>query len=293
MDMNCGPEDLRALYAGAGISIGPPTDTSFFTAITAANALEGLADAWGETGPLTVAIDGFGSVGRHLAVLLPGDRFRITALSTVRGAVHSPDGFDASALAALRDRHRDAVVEHIQGSSLAPGAILELPVDILVPAARTGSITPAVAEAIRARAVIPVANAPYRPGTVARLQTRGIVGLPGYLGNAGGVFGSSLHDNGLPIPEIQQLIGARFRPLVRELITRCRTGGRTPIEVVEAFATREAERRRTLPTSRTLGERIRTRLARRLPRRAKQAAARRQCLTAFEALESDLEALRP
>ncbi len=292
MDMNCGPEDLQALYAGAGIHIGAPTDTSFFTAITAANALEGIADAWGGTPPFTLAIDGFGSVGRHLAALLPANRFRITAISTVRGAVQHPEGFEAAALVAARDRDRDALVGTVGGTPLDPGAILELPVDLLVPAARTGSITAAVAERIQARAIVPVANAPYRPGTAARLQERGIQCLPGYLGNAGGVFGSSLHDNGLSVEEIQRLIGGRFRPLVRELITRSGALGRSPVEVVEGFATREAERRSTLSLHRSLGERIAARLSRRLPRRTRQAAARRQCVTAFDALEADLAGLR-
>src|ERR1039457_44521 len=60
MDMNCGPDDLRAIYAGAGFPLGAITDTSYFTAISIFNAIEAVRQGCASDRPLTVAIEGFG-----------------------------------------------------------------------------------------------------------------------------------------------------------------------------------------------------------------------------------------
>ncbi|MEW6116842.1 MAG: Glu/Leu/Phe/Val dehydrogenase dimerization domain-containing protein, partial [Nitrospirota bacterium] len=152
MDMNCGPDDLKALYRGAGITLKKTTDTSYFTALSVINAILACEAIKREGRPLTVAIEGFGSVGSYLAERLPEERFNIIALSTVQGAVLQQEGFAIAGLLSLRREYGDALIRHIPGSTrIGREELLELEVDILVPSARTWAINDRNAGNVRAR----------------------------------------------------------------------------------------------------------------------------------------------
>jgi glutamate dehydrogenase (NAD(P)+) len=284
-DMNCGFDELRAIYAGAGLPIGQPTDTSFYTAVGLADAILGCAEGLSLPAPVRLAIEGFGSVASHLAGMLPADRFRITAISTVRGAISHPDGFDLDELRQQRAAHHDDLVHHLSGTSLPREALLAHPVDILVPAARTGTITEDVASHIRARAVVPAANAPYRPGTIQLLGERGVLCLPGYLCNAGGVFGSSLADNGVPLGVVKEIFRTRYRPLIRTLVTMCPPLNLCPVTIVDRIATGEAERRAQRAPQRPLRWKLWDRVSRRFPAAFRRRAMLRLAAEAFDEMD--------
>ena len=290
MDMNCGPNELRAIYAGAGIPLGAVTDTSWFTALGVFHALESCAEALGRAqGPLTIAVEGFGSVARHLAERLPA-RYRIVALSTVAGAVQHASGFDPHRVMELRDAHGDDLVAQLDGESIDLRTVFAAPVDILIPAARTRSLTVDLAKAVAARAVVPIANAPYGDGAVDALHCRGVICLPGYVVNVGGVLASSLYDQGVPRPAIEHLFATRYRDAVARLL-RVASGRGVPVTLLaqelatSAIAARAAYRPRTIPVR--IYERF---LRRRLPLRWRGAQARRRCVRAFDDLRATIDA---
>jgi len=299
-DINCGPAELRKICAGAGIALGRTTDTAYFTAAGVASAIRGCADALGLAHPTALAIEGFGNVGMHLAALLPPEEFRITTISTVVGALSNPDGFAPAELQRGRAEHRDDLVHHLPGTKLSMPEVLTASVDILVPAARTGSITEDVARGIRARAVVPAANAPYRPGTTAILHERGVLCLPGCLCNAGGVLGSSLFDSGVSRERVQQLFRSRYRPMVGRLVAKCLQQRLSPVSVVEAVATREADGRAarapaggvSMSLPRRVSRKLSREVARRLPRALRRRAMWRQGLRVFDALDTDFREVR-
>ncbi|MEW6118445.1 MAG: Glu/Leu/Phe/Val dehydrogenase dimerization domain-containing protein, partial [Nitrospirota bacterium] len=153
LDMNCGYEDLKAIYDGAGVVLGKPTDTAFCTALTVAEAMIACAEAAGlAERRVTVAIEGFGSVATHLAERLPEERFRIIAVSTSKGAVLHNGGFSPKMLVSSRKEHGGEFVRSIPGSTrIGREELLELEVDILVPSARTWAINDRNAGNVRAR----------------------------------------------------------------------------------------------------------------------------------------------
>ncbi len=237
MDMNCGPCDLQAIYRGAGVEIGAVTDTSRYTALSAANALAACRAASFAPGRrVSVAVEGFGSVGAWLARLLPPDEFRITAIATVAGGVFNADGFDGDALARLRGECGDAVVERVPGERIGRRELPTLPVDLFVPAARTWSLDAAAARALRAVCVVPVANAPYAQGSAEALHDRGVLCLPGFVCNGGGVFASSLADSGVKQGRIEAICREIYRPVVAELICSSRALGVSPVAFAEQIA---------------------------------------------------------
>ncbi len=243
MDMNCGPGDLQAIYRGAGQEVDGFTDTSFYTSLSVAHALMACRRiSFPPDRPLTLAVEGFGRVGAHLARRLPPQAFRITALSTLAGGVSSESGFDPEDLARLRDKHGDSLVEHLPGKRIEKREILSSLVDILVPSARTWSIDIETASKLRAACVVPVANVPYAEGVSELLHRRGVLCLPGFVCNGGGVFASSLADSAVEGERIEAICRDFYQPMVEELIRRSRSLGISPVELAQQVALRRLER---------------------------------------------------
>jgi glutamate dehydrogenase (NAD(P)+) len=134
----------------------------------------------------TAAVQGFGNVGSVSAELMAERGFRICAVSDVSGGIYNPQGLDVPAL--LEHRRSTGFVAGFPGCRAITNAeLLELPVDMLVPAALENQITARNAGRIQASIVIEGANGPTTPDADLILERRGIVVVPDILANAGGV----------------------------------------------------------------------------------------------------------
>jgi glutamate dehydrogenase (NADP+) len=142
-----------------------------------------------------VAVQGFGNAGYHVARLLQADGYRIVAASDSKGAIHSEEGFDVESLQHHKEETRrlagvyceGSVCEIVEHDRITNEELLELDVDLLIPAALEGVIGPHNADRIRAPVIAEVANGPIIGEVDQRLRERGIVVLPDVLTNAGGV----------------------------------------------------------------------------------------------------------
>ena len=135
---------------------------------------------------LTVAIQGYGNVGSWTARLAADKGYRVVAVSDVGGAIHAPDGLSIE----LLDKHvgEAGTVAGFDGAQAIDGdALLELDVDVLIPAALGEVINHTNADAIRARTIIEAANHPVTPVADASLSERGVTVIPDVVANAGGV----------------------------------------------------------------------------------------------------------
>jgi glutamate dehydrogenase (NAD(P)+) len=136
----------------------------------------------------SVAIQGFGNVGGEAARLLAGAGAKVVAVSDDRGGIYNPDGLDIAAVYARRQpRGRLGDLDGIAHQRVSNAELLELPVDILIPAAIEGQITEANAGDIKASMVIEAANGPTTAAGDAILAERGAYLVPDILANAGGV----------------------------------------------------------------------------------------------------------
>lgn len=139
--------------------------------------------------PLTkarVVIQGYGNAGAVAARLLREMGATVLAVSDSRGGVYHPGGLDPGAVLSHKAAH-GSVVGFPEADTLTNAELLELPCDILVPAALESQITGANAARIRARIVAEAANGPTTPEADAILNDRGVLVLPDILANAGGV----------------------------------------------------------------------------------------------------------
>jgi glutamate dehydrogenase (NADP+) len=142
-----------------------------------------------------VAVQGLGNAGYHAARLLQQAGYKIVAVSDSKGGIHSEHGFDVESLYEHKQSTgkvngvycEGSVCELVEHEKISNEELLELDVDLLVPAALEGVITSENAERINASLIAEVANGPITSDADELLWERGIAVLPDVLTNAGGV----------------------------------------------------------------------------------------------------------
>ncbi len=134
-----------------------------------------------------VVVQGFGSVGQHAARYLAEQGARLVGVSDSQGARAAADGFDIDALMA----HKQAggsVADFNAGTSIAPEDLIAVECDVWIPAARPDVITQANAPRMHTRVVAQGANIPASAAAEKILAERGILVIPDFVANAGGVI---------------------------------------------------------------------------------------------------------
>lgn len=135
---------------------------------------------------VTIAIQGFGNVGSVAAKVLSDFNFKIVAVSDYYGGVYSPDGLDVNHLIEHVEKE-NTVSTYPKGDKISNKELLELDVDLLIPAAVESVIHSGNADEIKANVVVEAANAPITYEADKVLNERGITIVPDILANAGGV----------------------------------------------------------------------------------------------------------
>jgi glutamate dehydrogenase (NAD(P)+) len=147
---------------------------------------EAVRDRERQAEDLTVAVQGFGNVGSWAARLADAEGYRVVAVSDVNGGIYAPKGLNITDVVAhARDAHTVAGYE--EADALTNEELLELDVDVLIPAALGSVITKENADSVRARLIVEGANNPTTPVADRMLVDNGVTVLPDILANAGGV----------------------------------------------------------------------------------------------------------
>jgi glutamate dehydrogenase (NAD(P)+) len=134
----------------------------------------------------SVVIQGFGNVGSNSARLLQALGCKIVALSDISGGVYNPNGIDV--MRALRYSGEHGSLQGLPESEpVTNQELLELPCDVLIPAALENQLTAQNAARVQARLIIEAANGPTTPEADRIFAERGITVVPDILANAGGV----------------------------------------------------------------------------------------------------------
>jgi glutamate dehydrogenase (NAD(P)+) len=134
-----------------------------------------------------VAIQGFGNVGSVTARLLWREGATVIGVSDAGGGVFNPKGLDIKALAS-HAAQAGTVAGFADADPLSNTELLEVPCDVLVPAALGGQLTERNAERVHARIIVEGANGPTTPEADSIFTDRGILVIPDILANAGGVI---------------------------------------------------------------------------------------------------------
>lgn len=134
----------------------------------------------------TIAIQGFGNVATYFAEKAKQFGWVIVALSDSKGGIVNMDGIDV-AVAEQYKKETGYLAGLPRTTSISNEQLLELAVDVLVPAALENVITAANAQKLQAKVVLEMANGPTTGEADTMLASRGVVVLPDILANSGGV----------------------------------------------------------------------------------------------------------
>ena len=179
---------VLGVVTGKPISLGGSQGRSAATSRGVVHiALQAMSHLHLSPSESTAAVQGFGKVGRGTARFLAEAGVQVVAVSDQYGGIHDPEGLDVSAL----ERHVDetgSVVGFEGADPVDNAALLELPVDVLVPAAVEGVIHAGNASRIGAKLIVEGANGPTTAEADEILAGRGVIVAPDILANAGGVI---------------------------------------------------------------------------------------------------------
>ncbi len=185
-----------AVVTGKPVTMGGSLGRESATAMGAFYVIEAMMPKFDRAPQeTTVAIQGFGNAGGILADLLFHAGYRVVAVSDSQGGIYSPQGLDIPSVRQFKESSRriqamycdDTVCHTTADLVLTNAELLELDVDILVPAALENQITEANANKIQARFIYEVANGPITSAADQVLNQKGIYVFPDILVNAGGV----------------------------------------------------------------------------------------------------------
>ncbi|RZF86527.1 Glu/Leu/Phe/Val dehydrogenase [Pseudoalteromonas sp. CO325X] len=143
----------------------------------------------------TVAVQGFGNGGYHVARLLANDGYKVVAVSDSKGAIYRQEGLNVDSVYQQKQEHKELKAVYCEGSvcesqdydTLSNEELLHCHVDILIPAALGGVITADNAEQVKARYIVEIANGPVTSDADSILKQQGVIVIPDILANAGGV----------------------------------------------------------------------------------------------------------
>ncbi|MBW2542240.1 MAG: Glu/Leu/Phe/Val dehydrogenase [Deltaproteobacteria bacterium] len=136
----------------------------------------------------SVVVQGFGAVGSVAARLAAELGAKVIGVSSLGGGTYNPNGLDIDAVESwFKQQSGDDLRDYPDGDAVSNQELLELPCDILIPAAIQNQITEKNAAALRCKMMVEGANGPTTLEADAILNDRNILVVPDILANAGGV----------------------------------------------------------------------------------------------------------
>lgn len=193
-----------------------------------------------------VAVQGFGAVGRHTARFLAERGCVLVGVSDSSGAVVDPDGLDVRALVATTRSGK--VTDHPEGTRIDRDDLIGVDCDIWVPAARPDAIRADNVGRLRARLVAQGANIGVTREAEEYLHAHGVLSLPDFIANAGGVICASVEYHGGTRGHAFATIDERIRANVTDVLDRAAAAGILPMDAARDLA--EARVRRAMQTRR-------------------------------------------
>lgn len=182
-----------------------------------------------------VAVQGFGSVGKHAARFLAAKGALLVAAADSRGTVHDAKGLDMERLISIKE-HGKSVCDYAGGEVLDRDAIVGIDCDIWIPAARPDVVRKDNADTLRAALVVQGANIGITAEAERMLHDRGVLCVPDFISNAGGVICAAVEYRGGGEAEAAAIIEEKIRANTSEVLERAEDRGVLPREAAESMA---------------------------------------------------------
>jgi glutamate dehydrogenase (NAD(P)+) len=191
-----------------------------------------------------VAVQGFGAVGRHVARFLGEEGAIIVGAADIRGTVSCADGLDVAQLLDLK-KEGGRVIDYPDGPGVSKGeaeAIIDVPCDIWIPAARPDVIREENVDRLQTSMVVSGANIPMTTGAEKILHQRGVLCIPDFIANAGGVICAAMEYQGASEAAAMDIVEEKVSYNVRRLLDIVHTENCLPRQAAEDMAHRRVRR---------------------------------------------------
>ncbi|MFZ5510400.1 MAG: Glu/Leu/Phe/Val family dehydrogenase [Pseudomonadota bacterium] len=183
-----------------------------------------------------VAVQGFGAVGRHAARFLAARGAVLVAASDSRGTLADPRGIDVAELCRIKEAG-GSVCDYAGGKTLDGAAVIGIECDIWIPAARPDVIREDNVDRLNTRLVLQGANIPFTPGAEQTLHQRGVLVIPDFIANAGGVICAAMEYRGLTQRAAFAAIEEKIRANVEAVLAEAKAKALAPREAALRLAT--------------------------------------------------------
>lgn len=180
-------------------------------------------------------VEGFGSVGKHTALFLAEKGVVLIAASDSKGTVYNSDGLDIEALIKVKESS-GSVINYKDGEILLTTDLFNISADIFVPAARPDVITQSNADILDVKLIVQGANIPITPVAEKLLHERGVLNIPDFVANAGGVITASVEYHGGSEKEAFERIRETIQAITKEVLDMAYKNNLTPREAAESIA---------------------------------------------------------
>ncbi len=190
-----------------------------------------------------VAIHGFGNVGTFAYRFLTDWGARVVALADSKTAVYDPDGFRRDAVERLIKEKR-RLAEYPYGEKLSGADFWKIPSDILIPASVTDVITEANCGAIRTAIIVEGGNIVMREAIEQDFVRRGVLVIPDFVANAGGVISSYAEYRGYGPERMFRLVEEKITAATHRVLEESAKRGEAPRAVAMEIAQKKVEQKR-------------------------------------------------
>jgi glutamate dehydrogenase/leucine dehydrogenase len=182
-----------------------------------------------------VAVQGFGAVGQHAARFLAAKGAVLVAAADSETTIADPAGLDIEALVALKRAGR-RLADHPAGDKRGRDAVIDVACEVWIPAARPDVIRADNEGRLKAKLVAEGANIPLTEEAEQRLAARGILVLPDFIANAGGVICAAVEFHGGTQSQAFEAIAEKLRANTRAVLDGARKAGTNPRAAALALA---------------------------------------------------------
>ncbi len=183
-----------------------------------------------------VAIQGFGAVGKHAARFLANQGAVLVAASDSCGTIHDPNGIDLGALIPLKDAGKP-VCDYPNARKLDRDAILDVECDIWIPAARPDVVREDNVQRLKTKLVVQGANIPFTVGAEKILHQKGVLVVPDFIANAGGVICAAMEYRGASQAQAFAVIEEKLRANTKQVLDEATKQKIVPRETALTLAT--------------------------------------------------------
>lgn len=188
-----------------------------------------------------VVVQGFGAVGKHTARFLTEKGAVLVATADSQGAIHNPSGLDVDQLIALKQQGK-SVAGYSDAAKLDCDALIDVECDIWIPAARPDVIHEDNVDRLNTRLVIQGANIPVTHEAEKTLHEKGIVCVPDFIANAGGVICAAMEYQGASEAAVFQAIEEKLRRNTELVMERSKKEGVLPRQAAIEMAKERVEK---------------------------------------------------